>query len=183
MFKLNDKVIYPGHGAALVEELVEKSLSGQIIQFFKLNFLCKDMTILIPINNLENSGVRFPGSQEIIKLAIEEVHKVSGKKLVCFDFTPSGWNRRNKEYQLKIQRGNIIEIAQVYRDLMIVSQQKELSFGEKKLLEVAEELLVQEIQLVMNKDRDFIIQELQEPLKEYFFHHVLGSQQVSSSAA
>lgn len=183
MFKLNDKVIYPGHGVALVEELVEKVVSGRSIQFFKLSFLYKDMTILIPIHNLKNCGVRYPSDQKVVDLAVEEVHKVSGKKLVCFDFTPSGWNRRNKEYQLKMQRGDIVEIAQVYRDLMMVSQQKELSFGEKKLLEIAEELLVQEMQLVMDKDEDFIIQMLQEPLKQYFFHQTLGSEQVSSSVA
>ncbi|MBD3231152.1 hypothetical protein GF322_00665 [Candidatus Dependentiae bacterium] len=180
MFKLHDKVIYPGHGIALIAEFLEKMITGKKVCFFKLCFLFKDMTILVPTHNMKNSGIRYPSDKKTINLVYNEIIKCPVKKFACFDFTPSGWNRRNKEYQLKIQRGKLIEIAQVYRDLMFVSQQKELSFGEKNLLQIAEDLLVQEIQFITNKDRDLIINELQEPIKQYFFHQELGLHNVSS---
>ena len=180
MFKLKDKVVYPGHGIAIIEEMIEKQVSGTVIQFFKLNFLFKDMTILVPINNLEGCGVRRPSDKKIVEQAMNELYKIPQKKLDCLDFTPSGWNRRNKEYQIKIQNGKLIELMQIYRDLMYLSQQKELSFGEKNLLQTAEDLLIQEIQLVTDKGRDFIIQELQEPLKQFFFFQTLQTEQITA---
>ncbi|MCK4651271.1 hypothetical protein KAT08_03820 [Candidatus Babeliales bacterium] len=183
MFKLNDKVIYPGHGVAQIDEIVEKKVAGLNIKFFKLKFLYKDMTILLPIGNFENSGVRYPYNKKEIKNVLNELCKVPKKKSDYRDSTPSGWNKRNKEYQLKIQEGKLIEIARIYRDLMYVSREKELSFGEKNLMQVVEELLVQEIHLVTNHDREFIIQELQDPFKQFFFNQKEDGGQVSSSAA
>ena len=155
MYKLNDKVVYPGHGVAIIEEEIEKKVAGASIKFFKLNFLFKDMMILLPINNLENSGVRVPASKKEIDIVINELYKTPPKKMEYLDFTPSGWNRRNKEF----------------------------SFGEKSLLNTAEELLVQEIQLVTSKDRETIIQNLHTPFRQFFFQETGPAQQVSSSTA
>ncbi len=169
MFELKDKVVYPGHGVAVISEIIEKKIVGTSIKFFKLNFLYKDMTILLPVHNLESSGVRYPENKKNIKFAIDELSKIPKKKLNCLDFTPSGWNKRNKEYQHKIQGGKLREIAQIYRDLKYIAQQKELSFGEKKILQMAEELFVQEIQLVTNKEREIILEDLTNPFKQFFF--------------
>ena len=181
MYELNDKVVYPGHGVAIISETIEKTVAGTKIKFFKLNFLYKDMSILAPIYNLNNTGIRPPSSKKEVEEAINELYKVPEKKINHMDFTPSGWNRRNKEYQLKIQSGKLLEIAQIYRDLMYVSLQKELSFGEKNLLQTAEELIVQEIQLVISKEREVILQNLQAPFKQFFFQEVAHGQALSSS--
>jgi CarD family transcriptional regulator len=169
MFELKDKVVYPGHGVAVIEEIIEKSVAGTSIKFFKLNFLFKDMTILLPVHNLSYSGVRFAGDKKTVELALNELYKLPAKKMEYFDFTPSGWNKRNKDYQNKIQSGTLIEIAQIYRDLMFIAQHKELSFGEKTILQVVEELFVQEIQLITNQDRPSIIDDLHNPFKQIFF--------------
>lgn len=169
MFELNDKVVYPGHGVAVIEDIIEKSVSGVSIKFFKLNFLYKDMTILLPINNLQYSGVRYAGDKKAVESAIKELYKLPEKKMDYFDFTPSGWNKRNKDYQNKIQSGTLIEIAQIYRDLMFIAQHKELSFGEKKILQVVEELFIQEIQLITKQERIAILEDLQNPFKQIFF--------------
>ena len=181
MFSLKDKVVYPGHGIAVIDDIVEKKVLNVNINFFKLSFLYKDTTILIPVQSIENTGIRYPSTKEVIGKVKDELYKPPKKRLEFLDFTPSGWNRRNKEYQLKIQGGDIIEIAQIFRDLMYVAQQKELSFGEKNLLQAAEELLIQEIQLVTERQRDFVVQELHDPFKQIFFHET--RQQVSSSPA
>jgi len=170
MFKLNDNVIYPGHGVAVVEEIIEKTVSGASIQFFKLTFLFKDMTILAPLYNSTAIGIRYPGSKAEIELAIGELTKKPDKKLESIDFTPSGWNRRHKDYQVKIQSGRLLDVAQIYRDLMYIAQQKDLSFGERAVLQTVEELFAQEVQIVLNYEREVVVQMLRSSFKQFRFH-------------
>jgi CarD family transcriptional regulator len=170
MFKLHDHVIYPAHGVAVVSEISEKMIAGVAIQFLKLNFVFKDMMILVPTYNIATIGIRYPSSEQEVNSAIYELSKKPEKVLDSIDFTPSGWNRRHKEYQLKIQDGKLIEVAKIYRDLMFIAQQKDLSFGERTVLLSTEELLVQEMQIVKLKDRDVVIQLLRNPFKQFIFH-------------
>ena len=154
---------------------------GRDMKFFKLNFLYKDMTILLPLNNIKSSGVRYPSNKVLIKQIFDQFYKEPERKLEYLDFTPSGWNRRNKDYQLKIQSGNIVDIAYVYRDLMNVSHQKQLSFGERKLFLMVEELLHQEIQIVTNQSKSSILDQLHAPFKQFLFQQS-GLKQFSSAA-
>jgi CarD family transcriptional regulator len=170
MFKLNDHVVYPGHGVAVVEDIIEKSISGTIIKFLKLNFLFKDMTILVPLYNVESIGIRYPSDNAEVDTALRELTKKPEKRLESIDFTPSGWNRRHKDYQARIQSGKLGEIAKIYRDLMYIAQQKDLSFGERTVLQTTEELIAQEIQTVKKKEREIVIQLLRNPFKEFVFH-------------
>lgn len=169
MFNLKDKVLYPGHGIAIIEKIIEKNIGETKVKFFKLNFLYKDMTMLLPMNNIQSCGVRYPSDKLEIKKVFDLLYKKPEKKLQQLDFTPSGWNRRNKDYQMKIQSGKILDITYVYRDLMCVTQQKELSFGERKLLILAEELLAQEIQIVNNQPISNVLDQLHSPFKQFLF--------------
>jgi len=169
MFELNDKIIYPGHGVAVVKEVTEKKVGETHVRFFKLRFLYKDMTILVPISNVKVIGIRYPSNEETANHAIDELNKKPVKSLKSIDFTPSGWNRRNKAYQLKIQSGQLVEVAKIYRDLMHVSIHKDLSFGERSLLQITEELLVQELQIIQNKDKEHVVQEIRNPFKQLLF--------------
>ncbi len=179
MFKLNDKVVYPSHGVAVVEEINEKSVGGKKITFLKLSFLYKDMTILVPTYNIKTIGIRFPSDQETIQQVHDELHRKPERFLERIDFTPSGWSRRNRDYQAKIQSGRLVDIAKIYRDLMYVAQQKDLSFGERALLQSTEELLIQEFRLVKNMDKERVIQELRNPFK----HLVYGQTGVTPQEA
>jgi CarD family transcriptional regulator len=170
MFQLNDKVVYPGHGVAVVEEVIERTVAQMQIKFFKLTFIFKEMMILVPVHNVSLIGIRKPSSVDVAKAALDELYKKPERKLEGIDFTPSGWNRRNKEYQIKIQGGNIVEIAKVYRELMHVGRQKELSFGERTLLQTVEELMAQELQVIKNLDKESVIQELRTPFKSVSLH-------------
>jgi CarD family transcriptional regulator len=181
MFKLNENVVYPGHGVAVVEDIVEKSVSGTSIKFLKLAFLFKDMTILVPVYNTESIGIRKPSNKEVVDAIINELHKEPERKLESIDFTPSGWNRRNKDYQTRIQSGRLLEIAKIYRDLMYVAQHKDLSFGERNLLQTTEELLAQELQVVQNQERELVIQLLRGPFKQFVFHERNAAMQESTS--
>ena len=165
MFQINDKVIYPGHGVANIESVTEKNVAGTTVKFLKLSFLFKDMTILVPLYNEALIGLRYPSSSDALQETLDELCKKPDKKLESIDFTPSGWNRRNKEYQMRILSGKLIEIAKIYRDLMYISLQKDLSFGERTLLQNIEDLLAQEIQVVKDTTRESVIEDIRSPFK------------------
>ncbi|MFA6526917.1 MAG: CarD family transcriptional regulator [Candidatus Babeliales bacterium] len=169
MFKLNDNVVYPGHGVAVINEIVEKTVGETVIRFLKLDFLYKDMTILVPMYNANAIGLRHPSKEQEIATVLQELAKKPEKKIDGADFTPSGWNRRNKDYQNKIQGGNILEIARIYRDLMFIAQHKELSFGERTLQQTTEELIAQEMQVIQGCDRSTVIQTLRGPFKMFSY--------------
>lgn len=179
MFNVRDKVVYPGHGVAVIEEVLEKKVADTDIQFFKLNFLYKDMTILVPLKSMLTSGVRFLSALEEIERVMEELTRLPEKKLESIDFTPSAWNKRHKDYVLRIQSGKLMEIAKIYRDLMHVGKQKELSFGEKSLLATTEDLMAQELIVIRNQDREAILQELRTPFKAFM---PMGGAQVSTTS-
>jgi CarD family transcriptional regulator len=160
MYSLNEKVVYPGHGVASINRIIEKSVSGSVTKFFELKFLHKEMTILLPINNIIAVGVRRLSSEENIEdifLLLEEPIDVAKNKEF---FKISSWNKRSKQYQFKLRSGNIVEITKIYRDLQYASRQKGLSFGEKNLLTQTEALLAQEISLVKNVVEERAVEQL-----------------------
>lgn len=185
MFKLKDKVIYPGHGVAVIDDITEKLVGGSAIKFLKLVFLFKDMTILVPTYNVKTIGIRQPSEKKVVDNAMGELYSKPERRLEGIDFTPSGWNRRNKDYQLKIQGGRLIDIAKIYRDLMHVSEQKELSFGERNLLQITEELIVQELQIIKAVDREKVVEEIRTPFKKFLFRNkgFLQNQKGASASA
>ena len=125
------------------------------------------MTVLVPVNNAPRMAIRHLSSDCEVKKALNELYQPPERKLETLDFTPSGWNKRNKDYQLKIEGGALLDLAKIYRDLMFVAKQKELSFGERNLLQMAEDLLSQEIEIVNNNDRDSVLRQIRSPFKEY----------------
>lgn len=148
MFSIDDKVVYPGHGVAKINRIVEKKVATTIVQFFELRFLNKDMTILVPTRNVASVGIRKLSSRERISAVFKLLAEPIDYKKVTPDLAASNWNKRHKEYQCKLRTGDLQEICQIYRDLNHIAQQKELSFGEKNLLTQTENLLVEEISLV-----------------------------------
>jgi CarD family transcriptional regulator len=160
MFGLNDKVVYPGHGVAIIEEIVEKKVGSSTVVFLKLVFLFKEMSILVPVYNTKNIGLRTPSSEKMVLEVKAELSRKPCKDFGNGEFTPSGWNKRNKDYQIKIQGGKLLDIAKIYRDLTYISIKKELSFGERTFLQAAEDLLLQELQTIKNEERDDVLQEV-----------------------
>jgi CarD family transcriptional regulator len=163
MFSLNEKVVYPGHGVAQINRIVEKNIGGSIQMFFELKFLSKGVTILVPTNNLASVGLRRLSSSEsinkIFKMLSDPVPRVNSES------TASNWNKRNKEYQCRLRSGDLNEICKIYRDLRYISSQKELSFGEKNLLLQTEALLVEEISIVKQVEENKTIEQLRALLK------------------
>jgi len=183
MFNVKDIVVYPAHGVAVIEEVIEKNILGKSVTFFKLKLLYKDTKILVPVKNIQKVGIRHLSKEKELKKSLNELYNAPSKKLTGLDITPSGWNRRHKEYQAKIQEGQLIEMIGIYRDLMYASQEKELSFGERNILHLTEELISEEIRSIRKRDKDEVLQELRTPFKQFVFQNQGSLKRVSSSPA
>lgn len=160
MFCLNEKVVYPGHGVAQVHRIVEKIIGGKTTILFELKFIGKDMTILAPIDNAEIIGIRKLSSEEIVEDIFQAVLSQPAKWAGYHELNATSWSKRSKQYQFKIRSGDIVEISKIYRDLQYISHRKELSFGERSLLQQTEALLAQEISMVKNIVEELAIQRL-----------------------
>ena len=167
MYSLNEKIVYPGHGVAKINRILEKNVGDKIATFYELKFLNKEMTILVPTDNL-SIGIRKLSTEEnidyIFQILSEPVKIINNKEL-----TSSSWNKRSKQYQFKLRSGDLLEISKIYRDLQYISQHKELSFGERNLLQQTENLLAEEISLV----KGLVEEKAIEHLRSFFNHHGL----------
>ena len=141
MFKQGDLAVYPAHGVGVIEKIECKEISGCRQDFYVMRILENDMKIMIPTQNVDNVGLR-----EIIgKKEVPKLFTILKKRDVTID--NQTWNRRYREYMEKIKTGSVYEVAEVYRDLLMLKLEKELSFGERKMLDIARSLLVKEISL------------------------------------
>ena len=164
MFLLNEKVVYPGYGVALISRKVERVVAGAITTFFELKFFTKDMTILVPENRLESVGIRRLSTEQDILDMIDLLQgRVCKKVAATCDSGVVNWNKRNKDYQFKLRSGDIIKISTIYKDLQNVGYDKELSFGERNLLSQIENLLVEEISVVLCLSKEEALQKLRTP--------------------
>ncbi|MEI9477660.1 MAG: CarD family transcriptional regulator [Deltaproteobacteria bacterium] len=154
MFQIGDKAVYPGHGVGVIEAIETKKISGSELMFYILRVLDNGMTIMIPRDNAGAVGLR----GVIRKLEIPKVLKILRDRDVEID--NQTWNRRYREYMEKINTGSIFEIAEVLRDLYLLRTEKELSFGERKILETAKNLLVKELAIVRDVKETDILREI-----------------------
>lgn len=146
MFSLFEKVVYPGHGVAQIKNIKMQLIGGVEASCYELEFLNKDMTILVPIESSKAVGLRALSSHEYVLGVLTFL--TSTKEQSMSEFTPANWSKRNKEYQAKLKNGDLKELCEIYRDLHLIAGHKELSFGEKMLLQQIESLLVEEISIV-----------------------------------
>jgi len=138
MYRVGTKVVYPTHGVGLVEAIEKKEVSGNRQFFYILRILGSGMTIMVPTKNAQRVGLR-----ELIEPS--EIPKVMAiLKRNDLEISPN-WNRRFKDNLERIKTGSLYEVALVLRKLVLLQKERNLSFGEKKMLENVLQLLVSEI--------------------------------------
>jgi CarD family transcriptional regulator len=153
-FKVGDKIVYPGHGVGQIEGIRTTVLSGQEHHIYNIQILDSGMKVMVPVSQAAAVGLR----RIIDKRAIDKVYDILRDR--DFKIDTQTWNRRFREYSQKIKTGSVYEIAIVLRDLSVLSADKELSFGEKKMLDMAETLLVSEIAIAKARPHDKVAGEL-----------------------
>jgi CarD family transcriptional regulator len=147
VFHKGDKVVYPHHGAAVIEDLVERDMAGERRTYFKLKLAHGDLTLMVPIDNTEEVGLRGVVSKREVKkvmdvLREEETHM------------PTNWSRRFKTNVEKIKSGDIYQVAEVVRNLSIREKDKGLSAGEKRMLAKARQILISELTFAFDQPEE-----------------------------
>jgi CarD family transcriptional regulator len=140
-FEVGDNAVYPGHGVGKVTAIEVKEIFGKKHEFYTIQILENGMKIMIPKNNVESVGLRPIISRDEAARVIEILKETNVK------IDTQTWNRRYREYMEKIKTGSVFEIAEVLRDLFLLKVDKELSFGERKMLDTARGLLLKELSL------------------------------------
>jgi CarD family transcriptional regulator len=156
MFKIGDLAVYPAHGVGVIERIEQRKISGLQQDFFVMRILENNMIIMIPSSNVANVGLR----QIINRKEVSKVFSILKARDICVDDNQT-WNRRYRDYMEKIKSGSVYEVAEVYRDLTNIQQDKELSFGERKMLDTARSLLIKEISLAKNMKEEDVERDIQ----------------------
>ena len=154
-FQVGDKTVYPGYGVAEITGVENREISGSLQKFYVLRVLGKDMTLMVPMSNADSVGLRnIIGAPEVE--AVYAVLRKRGEKI-----STATWNRRSREYMEKIRTGSLGEIATVLRDLCLLKSDKDLSYGERNMLETARALLVQELALAKGASEEAVDAEIE----------------------
>lgn len=154
MFKVGDNAVYPAHGVGVIESIENKNISGKEHRFYILRILSNGMTIMIPTDNVGVVGLR-----DVIDLEeVSKVYEILKERDV--EIENQTWNRRYRDYMEKIKSGSVFEVAGVLRDLFLLKLEKELSFGERRMLELARNLLIKELSVAKGSPEERIEEEL-----------------------
>ncbi|HEX3032423.1 MAG TPA: CarD family transcriptional regulator [Bacillota bacterium] len=143
LFRVGDKVVYPMHGAGIIEAIEEKEVLGEKRKYYIMRLPIGNMKVMVPISNGTNLGLR-----EIIDAQqIDQVIDVLGDRA---DVVSTNWSLRYRQHLEKIKSGNVFEVAEVVRNLSLREREKGLSTGERKMLDTARQILISELSLATN---------------------------------
>jgi CarD family transcriptional regulator len=158
MFQVGQLAVYPAHGVGRIESVQEREVSGTPSQFYIMRLIDTDMIIMIPTNNARNIGLRDVIDNQAVSQVYDILRSRPGR------LNNQTWNRRYRDYMDKIKTGSPFRVAEVLRDLTLLKSEKDLSFGERKMLDTAKNLLIKELSLVNEKEETEIEAQLLELL-------------------
>jgi CarD family transcriptional regulator len=153
-FAIGDKAVYPSQGVAEVVGIERKEVHGKVQSFYVLQGLETGLRILVPTDKADQVGLRRIAGRE----EIDEVMEILRDKEIHID--RQTWNRRYRGFMEKIKSGSLFEVAEVFRDLYRLKGMKPLSFGERRMLDTARGLIVQELSVARAADTHKVEQEL-----------------------
>ena len=143
VYHIGDKVVYPNHGVGIIEQISSRTIGATVEKFYLLKIAASSLKVMIPFNNVGNVGLR------------RVVRNGEAQKIV--DYLSSGecsnaadWKDRFKENSDRMRSGSLLDVAAVLKSLLVLNQNKSLSFREKKMLERARYLLVSELAISRN---------------------------------
>ena len=175
-FKIGDKVIYPNHGLGVVEKVEEKTILGTTCGFFHLRILSNETTVLVPVANVDNVGLRRAITDEEVERLF---HLLSDGKID----NHQNWKGRFKDNSDKMRTGSIYDMADVLKSLTFLAKSKSLSFREKRMLDRAKALIISEISEVMQTTVAAIEERVNQALEKCFMTKARNAQRAETRAA
>jgi len=154
MFKVGDLAVYPAQGVGVIESIESREVMGSSQAFYIMKILGSNMKIMIPLGSAKAVGLR-----EIISAKeIPKIYEILKNKDITID--KQTWNKRYRDYLEKIKTGSVYEVARVLRDLFILKNDKDLSFGERKMMDTAKGLLIKEISIATKSEETKIEEDI-----------------------
>ena len=147
MFDVGDKVVYPHHGAGTIVSKDVKLVLGEQREYLTIKILHNEMTVNVPVDNAEKVGLRWVIDQEMVDVVVKVLLGGSTEM-------PKNWNRRFKHNRDKMKTGDVLELAEVVRNLALRDHEKGLSTGEKQMYVKAKKILASEFMYAKNMTED-----------------------------
>jgi CarD family transcriptional regulator, regulator of rRNA transcription len=147
LYKVGDKVVYPHHGAGTVVKKEKRDVLGEKREYLTIKILHNDMTVNVPCENAEKVGLRKVIGEDMVKVVVKALTG-GGTQM------PKNWNRRFKHNRDKMKTGDILELAEVVRNLSLRDREKGLSTGEKQMFVKAKKILASELMYAKDMDEE-----------------------------
>lgn len=143
LFNIGDKVVYPMHGAGIIESIEEKEILGERQKYYVMRMPIGDMKVMVPLKSVDSIGLREVVDEQTVEKVLERMKQRDQQDT-------TNWNRRYRANLDKMKSGDIYEVADVVRTLMLRDEEKGLSTGERKMLDNAKQILISELALARN---------------------------------
>lgn len=164
MFVPDQLVVYPAQGVGKVERLESQVVGGAEAEFYIVRILSNNVTLMVPVKNAVNVGLRALCSAEEGQKILDSLQDRSD----FTGYTGQNWNRRYREYSEKLKSGSLEDVAYVLKELLLIGKDKELSFGERRLLEQSMGLITLELAHALDTTQEDVKARI-----EVFFEDVL----------
>lgn len=156
MFAAGSLVVYPAHGVGKIESIDHRHIGGVACDFYIVRIRANKITLMVPVQNASNVGLR----TLIERAKAQEIWTTLHENMNQAVYTGQNWNRRFREYSERLKNPDLSVVAEVLRELLLISRNKELSFGERRLLEQAMSLVSMELAEVLTASADAMRDEL-----------------------
>lgn len=168
MFSLKQLVVYPAQGVGKIELLENREIGGQTTEFYIIRIISTNITVMVPVANAVAVGLRKLCTKHQAMKVLESLEDRS----TFSGYTGQNWNRRYREYSERLKSSVLMDVACVLKELILISREKDLSFGERRLLEQAMGLVTSELSCVLGEEADQIKQKI-----EAFYDDILNKKE------
>ncbi|MDR2077077.1 MAG: CarD family transcriptional regulator [Desulfovibrio sp.] len=148
MFSPEQFVVYPAQGVGRIERLEQQQIGGQTVEFYIIRIFTNNVTVMLPVNNTKTVGLRglcTPSEAHTVLASLRNRSGLTG-------YASQNWNRRYREYSERLKSPSLLDVGYVLKELLFISGEKELSFGERRLLEQAMGLITSELSPVVRRE-------------------------------
>lgn len=156
MFSIDSLVVYPAQGVGKIERIERKEIGGAICDFYTVRIRANNIMLMVPVQNADIVGLRGLAAAEQARAILASLRG----NLTQAVFTGQNWNRRFREYSDRLKSPDLGVVSEVLRELLLIGRTKDLSFGERRLLEQAMTLVTGELSEILSVSENELREEL-----------------------